>query len=518
MTTTPSSQAVRNLVLVLGDQLDETAAGFDRFDPARDVVWMAEAPDESTHVWSHKARIVLFLSAMRHFRDRLLRKGYRVEYRAMEDTGAGASLAEALETAAGALRPSRLIMTQPGEWRVGRLVDGSARKLGLPLEVRPDRHFLCPSEQFDAYAQSRKSLVMEFFYRDMRKRTGVLMDNGKPCGGAWNFDRENRQGFGRKGPPSIPVCASFAPDAVTREVFALVNRRFATHPGRLDRFDWPVTPEQAELALDAFVATRLVDFGRYQDAIWTGQPFLYHSRLSASLNLKLLDPRRVIAAAERAFRTGRAPLHSVEGYIRQVIGWREYVRGVYWRFMPEYAACNALDAHHPLPGFYWTGETDMHCLRECIAQTLEYGFAHHIQRLMVTGLFALLLGVDPLEVHKWYLAIYVDAVEWVEMPNTLGMSQFADGGLVSTKPYAASGKYIRRMSNYCNSCRFDPEKSTGDSACPFTTLYWDFLLRHARRLQAVPRMTMQLRNASRLSISERRAIRRQAEAVSRRMT
>ena len=274
-----------------------------------------------------------------------------------------------------------------------------------------------------------------------------------------------------------------------------------------------MTPEDASEALKDFVRRRLRDFGPYEDAMWRGQPFLYHSRLSSSLNLKLLDPRDALRAAESALRRGRAPLNSVEGFVRQILGWREYVRGIYWLEMPEYASRNALNARSPLPGFYWTGDTDMNCLRECIEQTLDYGFAHHIQRLMVTGLFALLLGVDPKEVHKWYLAIYVDAVEWVELPNTLGMSQYADGGIMASKPYVATGKYIKRMSNYCDYCQYDPSRDIGEKACPFTTLYWDFLVRNERTLSANTRIQLQMRNVPRLDRERIKNVKKQADRI-----
>ncbi|MBL9201734.1 MAG: cryptochrome/photolyase family protein, partial [Opitutaceae bacterium] len=362
-------------------------------------------------------------------------------------------------------------------------------------------------------AAGRKQLRLEFFYREMRRKHRVLLDAaGEPEGGQWNFDPENRGSFGRDGPPRRPAPRAFPPDATTRAVLALVERRFAGHPGELARFDWPVTPAQARAALDDFIAHRLAEFGRYQDAMWTDEPWLYHSRLSAALNLKLLDPRDVIAAAERAWREGRVPLAAAEGFIRQILGWREYVRGIYWMQMPGYRERNALGAREPLPPFYWTGETPMACLRGALGQTLAVGYAHHIQRLMVTGLYALLLGVDPRRVHEWYLAVYVDAVEWVELPNTLGMSQYADGGVMASKPYAATGSYIDRMSNYCAGCRFDPKAATGEKACPFTTLYWDFLLRHERRLAANPRMSLQVKNLARLAparrveISERAAL------------
>jgi deoxyribodipyrimidine photolyase-related protein len=278
-----------------------------------------------------------------------------------------------------------------------------------------------------------------------------------------------------------------------------------------------VTRDQALTALADFVEHRLPEFGRYQDAMWTGEPWLFHSRLSAAMNLKLLDPREVIAAAEDAYHAKHVPLASAEGFIRQILGWREYVRGIYWHFMPQYVERNALDAHRPLPAFYWTGDTDLNCVRHAVRQTLERGYAHHIQRLMVTGLLALLLGVEPREVHAWYLAVYVDAVEWVELPNTLGMSQFADGGVMASKPYVASGKYIQRMSNYCRGCRYDPTAATGETACPFTTLYWDFLRRHARLLSANPRMTMQLKNLERLGKGEQNAIEQQADDTANRL-
>jgi len=504
----------RHLVLVLGDQLNQDSAAFDGFDPACDAVWMAEVAEESTRVWSHKARIALFLSAMRHFRDTLRRRGITVHYRQLDDADNTGNFRGELTAATSRLRPQSLIWVEAGEWRVQTDLENTARALGVAFEVRPDRHFFCSRQEFARHARGRKQLRMEYFYREMRRKHRVLMDGDEPAGGAWNFDAANREAFSKNGPAGLfRQPRRFLPDAVTREVLALVENRFAGHPGALDDFDWPVTPSDAELALDDFITHRLAQFGRWQDAMWTNEPWLFHSRLSAAMNLKLLDPRRVVADAEKAFRSGRAPLPAVEGFIRQILGWREYVRGIYWLHMPGYLERNALGARHALPGFYWTGETDMACLRHVIGQTLRYGYAHHIQRLMVTGLFALLLGVEPRAVHEWYLAMYVDAVEWVELPNTLGMSQYADGGVMASKPYIASGKYIQRMSNYCAGCRFNPAKSTGDHACPFTTLYWDFLLRHEKFLGKNPRMAMQLKNLARLDPPQRKAIQRQAAQV-----
>jgi deoxyribodipyrimidine photolyase-related protein len=339
------------------------------------------------------------------------------------------------------------------------------------------------------------------------------MRDGEPVGGQWNFDADNRESFGSAGPGALPPRSAFVPDATTKGVFALVEQRFANHPGLLQSFAWPVTREQALIAMREFIDHRLPMFGQYEDAMWPGEPWLYHSQLSAALNLKLLGAREVVHAAENAFLAGKVPLQSAEGFIRQVLGWREYVRGIYWTQMPAYQEGNALQAHEDLPAWYWTGETDMACLREAIQQTLAHGYAHHIQRLMVIGLFALLLGVRPQQVHTWFLAVYVDAVEWVELPNTLGMSQFGDGGLMASKPYVATGKYIQRMGGPCKSCRFDPGKSTGPEACPFTTLYWDFLLRHQDTLARNPRMSLQVKNLARLDVGQRNAVTERARQV-----
>lgn len=505
---------MRQLLIVLGDQLNRDSAVFDGADPAQDVVWMAEVAEESTRVWSSKPRSALFLSAMRHFRADCEAAGWRLRYHALDDVGNSGTLMGELRRAVEALRPTGLVVVEPGEWHLRTALEETAQALGLPLDIREDRHFLSSVEDFRRHAKGRKQLRMEFFYREMRRRHEVLLDaSGAPEGGAWNYDAENRGSFGKQGPGLLPAPRRFEPDATTREVLALVDRVFPGHPGRLAAFDWPVTAAEAREALDDFLAHRLPAFGRYQDAMWTGQPWLYHSRLSAAMNLKLLDPREVIAATERAYRERRVPLEAAEGFIRQILGWREFVRGVYWLLMPEYLGRNVMDAHEALPAFYWNAEVPMACLKDAIGQTLELGYAHHIQRLMVTGLYALLLGVDPAALHAWYLAVYVDAVEWVELPNTLGMSQYADGGVMASKPYVASGKYIQRMSDHCTGCRFDPAKSTGDDACPFTTLYWDYLLRHERALRGNQRMGMQLRNLQRLDATARTAIQARAAAI-----
>jgi len=509
---TPLPGKVRNLVIVLGDQLDAQSSALQNFEPTQDVVWMAEVEEESTHVWSAKQRIAVFLSAMRHFAQGLRARGLPLIYTYLNDADNRGTLALELSQTITQLRPSGLVMTAPGDWRVLQSLRAIATQRNLPLDLRDDTHFFSTVREFSAHAKGRKQLRLEYWYRELRHKHGILMDGKDPVGGQWNFDADNRESFGKAGPQNVPPPARFVPDAMTQEVIALVNTRFASHPGTLHSFGWPVTRAQALLALQAFITQRLPLFGQYEDAMWSGEPWLYHSHLSSALNLKLLNPREVVHAAEDAYRAGLAPLAAVEGFIRQILGWREFVRGIYWTQMPEYLERNALDAQAELPAWYWTGETDMACLKDAIGQTLEHSYAHHIQRLMVTGLYALLLGVKPQAVHTWYLSVYVDAVEWVELPNTLGMGQFGDGGLMASKPYVASGKYIQRMSNHCKGCKYDPAQSTGATACPYTTLYWDFLMRHEVLLKKNPRMGMQLKNLARLDEAARDAISAQATA------
>ncbi len=502
---------LRNLVLILGDQLDETSSALTDFDPAVDAIWMAEVGEESTHVVSSKQRTTVFLSAMRHFAQTLRQKKWPVIYSEIDTPDNSGTLSGELEKAIQHARPQKLIMTAPGEWRVLQSLRAMAREHDLTLDVRDDTHFFSTVREFTQHASARKQIRLEFFYREMRQKTGILMAGKKPIGEQWNFDVKNRGSFGKTGPVALPKPSRFEPDDITKDVMQVVSERFALHPGSLTTFGWPVTRAQALQALDEFIAHRLPSFGLYQDAMWEGEVWLYHSHLASALNLKLINPREVVSAAEKALQSGHAPIEAVEGFIRQILGWREYVRGIYWTHMPEYVTRNAMNADSPLPNFFWTGETEMACLRDAIKQTLEHGYAHHIQRLMVTGLYALLLGVNPKEVHQWYLGVYVDAVEWVELPNTLGMSQFADGGLMASKPYVASGKYIDRMSNHCKGCKYNPSESIGEKACPFTTLYWDYLNKHAESLAKNPRMLMQLKNLNRLSVDALEEIAAQAQ-------
>jgi deoxyribodipyrimidine photolyase-related protein len=507
------TKPLRHLCLILGDQLNSDSSALADFDPQQDAVWMAEVMEESTHILSSKQRTTLFLSAMRHFAQSLQANQWTVHYTRLEDTDNQGTLAKELDKAIAELKPQKLVMTAPGEWRVLQSFRAVAKQHGLTLEVRDDTHFFSTVREFAEHAKGRKQLRQEFFYRELRQKTGILMEGKKPIGGQWNFDEDNRGSFGKTGPGQLPQPTRFEPDALTKEVMAVVNDRLSKHPGTLNSFGWPVTRTQALEALDSFIQHRLPSFGLYQDAMWEGEVWLYHSHIASALNLKLLNPREVVSAAEKAYQQGHVPLPAAEGFIRQILGWREYVRGIYWTQMPEYLERNEMQASAHLPAFYWSGDTEMACLRDAITQTLNHGYAHHIQRLMVTGLFALLLGVHPKEVHAWYLGVYVDAVEWVELPNTLGMSQFADGGVMASKPYVASGKYIDRMSNHCKGCRFDPALATGQNACPFTTLYWDYLHRHVDVLAKNPRMLMQLKNLNRLSPEAREEIATQANLI-----
>ncbi len=505
--------AVRHLVLVLGDQLSLRSVAFEGFDPARDRVLMIEAREESEHVPCTKMRSAIFLSAMRHFAQDITARAWPLDYLRI---GAHpfASIADALAHRLAQHAPGAVVMAEAGEWRLEQAIGACCAQAGVRLDVRDDLHFMCSRRAFAEHARGKPRLVMEAFYRRMRRQHGVLLTgDGSPAGGAWNYDHDNRGAFGRKGPGLLPKPPSFAPDALTREVLADVERHFGTHYGSADGFDWPVTRAQALEALADFVTHRLQDFGRVQDAMWSGEPFLYHSLLSSSLNLKLLDPREVIAAAVAEWEAKRVPLASVEGFVRQILGWREFIRGVYWWRMPGLLRANALGHHEALPDWYWTGEVRMNCMKNVVGQTLSTGYAHHIQRLMVTGNFALTFGVEPARVHAWYLSVYVDAVEWVELPNTVGMSLFADGERFVTKPYAAGGAYIHRMSDYCAGCPYRPTVRSGEGACPMTVMYWDFVARHAQRLEGNPRTAMMVKNLARFDAAEVEAIRRTAQRM-----
>lgn len=505
----PQAQGGGDLALVLGDQLWLGHPALAAL-PADGEVLMIEARGESRHVRSHKARTALFLSAMRHFCNTLHRAGRRWHYLTLDDLPDVEGFGERLAQALTAIRPRRLWVCEAGDLRLAAVIAEAAQRAAVPLQSLPDSHFMCSRARFAQWARGRKELRMEFFYREMRRENGVLMQGREPAGGQWNFDADNREGYPKSGPGAIPDPAWFMPDAITRQVFDVVQRHFPDHPGTLDDFAWPVTREQALTALERFIEARLPRFGPHQDAMWTGTPWGWHALISTSLNLHLLDPREVVAAAERAWRERGLALASVEGFVRQVLGWREFIRGVYFHEMPALGQANHWRHERDVPRWYWDGNTRMNCMREVVGQTLRHGYAHHIQRLMVTGQFGLLAGIRPQALCDWYLAMYVDAVEWVELPNTAGMALHADGGRFTSKPYIASGQYIKRMSNYCEGCAYKPAERTGVQACPVTVLYWNFLDTHEAVLGRHPRTGLMARSVGRLPADERASIRQQA--------
>ena len=492
------------LILILGDQLSPGLSSLTAGDKAADRVLMAEVMAEASYVPHHRKKLAFVFAAMRHFAQELRGAGWQVDYVTLDDPANTGSLGGEVRRAMERHGLAHVLATEPGEWRL------LEEMRGWPdAELLPDTRFLADRAGFAAWAEGRKGLRMEHFYRLMRRKTGLLMDGAEPAGGRWNFDAENRA---RAAPDLLmPQPPRFAPDAITAEALDMVARRFPGNFGTLEPFWFAVTRADAEAAFAHFVRHALPRFGTYQDAMLSGQPFLYHAVVAQYLNAGLLDPLALCRAVEAEWREGRVPLNSAEGFIRQIIGWREFVRGIYWWRMPGYDRVNALDAHRPLPEFYWSGETDLACLSACITQTRDEAYAHHIQRLMVTGNFALLAGIDPHALHEWYLAVYADAYEWVELPNTVGMSQFADGGLLASKPYAASGAYIDRMSDYCRTCAYDVKAKAGPRACPFNLLYWHFVARHQDRLARNPRMAQAVRTWERFAPDRQDQLRRDAE-------
>jgi deoxyribodipyrimidine photolyase-related protein len=516
---------MRNLILILGDQLNLDNPALDDFDATQDRILMVEASYEATQVWSHKARIVLFLSAMRHFYASLasrmdidsqsiyLKLGEH-DFSTLKD-----AWAHTIET----LKPKKVIVCEPGEYRLEQDLISLCNQHNVQLVIRDDTHFMCSRADFKHYAADgkngpKKELRMEFFYRKMREKYDVLMDGKQPVGGAWNYDAENRKSFGKAGPQNVPTAPPINTDALIQAVIDDVEKYFPNHPGSLANFIWPMTREQALHFLDNFIANKLAGFGDHQDAMWdekdkTKSPYLWHSLLSTSLNLKLLNPREVINAAIVAYKKQQLPLASVEGFVRQILGWREFIRGVYWLDMPQMAEANHYNHTRTLPSWYWSGDTRMNCMKQTVNDTMQLGYAHHIQRLMVTGMFGVLAEIDPKQVAAWYLAVYVDAVEWVELPNVAGMALYANGGRFTSKPYVASGAYIKRMSNYCSGCQYKPELKTGADACPTTTLYWHFLIKHYDTFARNPRTALMAKNVERFSAEEVAAIQRQTQII-----
>jgi deoxyribodipyrimidine photolyase-related protein len=493
-----------NLIIILGDQLSPKLSAFWGANKETDTIFMCEVMAEATYVKHHKKKIALIFAAMRAFASDLHMQGWRVDYVALDHPENTGSFDTEIARAVARWKPQRLTTTKASEYRVLEMQRAWVETLPCEVNVLEDERFICSTARFNAWADDgRKQLRMEFFYRDMRRLTGLLMDGDKPIGGQWNFDHDNRKPA--KADLFMPAIKRYEPSEDTRKVLDLVATRFPDHFGDLEPFWFGVTAADAQDALTHFINVALPRFGDYQDAMLKDHKFLYHSLISFYLNIGLLDPLEVCQKVEAAYHSGRCPLNCAEGFIRQILGWREYVRGIYWHEMPNYASSNALNATRALPDFYWTGDTKMACLRAAITQTKEEAYAHHIQRLMVTGNFAMMAGVNPHEVHEWYLAVYADAFEWVEMPNTIGMSQFGDGGLLASKPYASSGAYIDRMSDYCGDCHFSVKEKTGEKACPFNYLYWDFLLRHREKLGGNPRMAQMYRTFDKMEPARQEA-------------
>ncbi|WP_100641427.1 cryptochrome/photolyase family protein [Alteromonas facilis] len=476
------------LRLILGDQLSRDMSSLDNVDVANDHVLIAEVRSEASYVKHHKQKIAFLFSAMRHFAASLQEEGLRVTYIDYEHPENQGSLKDQTKWMLERYNLNKVIVAQPAEYRLLEDMKTWQSDWDIGVEITEDNRFLMPQSFFANWAEGRKELRMEYFYREVRKRTGYLMEQGKPVGGKWNYDHQNREAMPQH--MQVPKRTLHQSDRVTAEVLTLVEKHFSDHFGSLDNFAFAVTRDQALDVLNAFIAERLPDFGRYQDAMVSGEPWMFHSHISFYLNCGMLNVNEVVDAAIQAYYAGQAPLNSVEGFVRQVIGWREYIRGFYWHFMPELADRNQLEAYRKLPSFFWTADTDMNCLHQCISETRDNAYAHHIQRLMVIGNFALLAGIDPKYVNEWFLIVYADAYEWVEMPNVSSMILYADSGKLASKPYAASGSYIHKMSNYCQSCAYNVKEKTGPQACPFNYLYWDFVARNQERLGSNRRMSM----------------------------
>lgn len=498
-----------SLRLILGDQLTLSLPVVEDATKTRDIFLLAEVREEATYVKHHKLKIAFLFSAMRHFAEELKDRGYQVEYcRYDDDDNQGSLLKQLKHTLEKHPSLDSVIVTEPGEYRLQQSMQQWSNQLGVPVNVLDDPRFLSSPEDFSQWAEGRKQLRMEFFYREMRKRYKILMDDDSPVGGKWNYDSQNREPM--PADQKVPEPKTFAPDDITNSVIALVKKEFDDHFGDIDNFYFAVTREQALHVLDTFIDERLPTFGKYQDAMVEGKPWLYHSHLSFYINCGLLTPKEVILRAETAYYEEKAPLNSAEGFIRQILGWREFVRGFYWHFMPDLAKDNYFSNNRSLPSFFWDGYTNMNCMRQCITETKNNAYAHHIQRLMVIGNFCLLTGLNPQEVQEWYLLVYADAYEWVELPNVAGMILYADGGNLASKPYIASGSYINKMSNYCKNCGYKVSKKSGDDACPFNYLYWRFIDEHEDKLRDNHRMAMIYRTYEKMSQDKLDAARQSA--------
>ncbi|MFY9212301.1 MAG: cryptochrome/photolyase family protein [Aestuariivita sp.] len=496
---------VSRLILILGDQLSPDLSALRNANPDNDIVVMAEVGDEASYVPHHPKKIAFVFAAMRKFAQQLRAQGWNVLYAQLDDTKNAGSIVGELLRRAQDTGISRVRATEPGEWR---LIE-ALQQAPLQVEILEDDRFLASHKDFQDWAAGRKQLRMEYFYREMRRKTGLLMDGDQPEGGKWNYDHDNR----KPAPDDVsyPGPMQFTPDAVVEDVLDLVDARFGEHFGTLRPFHYATDRAGAHRALMQFIRNALPRFGDFQDAMLDQNRFLYHAVISPYLNAGLLSPLEICRAAEDAYKSGKAPLNAVEGFIRQIIGWREYVRGIYFLEGADYASRNALGHTRSLPAFYWGSDTRMRCISKAVEQTRDEAYAHHIQRLMVTGNFGLLAGIDPHQVHEWYLSVYIDAYEWVEAPNTVGMSLFADGGIIASKPYVSSGAYINRMSDYCKNCAYSVSAKTGEDACPFNLLYWHFLARHRDRFAGNPRMANMYRTWDRMDETRRDTVLRDAD-------
>jgi deoxyribodipyrimidine photolyase-related protein len=504
-----SNRAALNHVYVLGDQLTMQVGPLSRLKPSETVVLMVESLERGQSVPFHKQKLGLIYSAMRHFKLELERAGFKVNYQSC------VKWIDGIQAHLGQYPGASLTLMQPADHGVDSMLHSMIETHGGTLEVVPNELWLSSDADFDVFAKDKKSLRMEFFYRLMRKKTGWLMDGSEPVGGSWNYDADNREvpPIGHRFPEKL----EFEQDSLTLETLAWVRKNFPNNFGNLEKFNWPVTRDQALMALEHFLRHRLALFGPFEDAMIEGETQLYHSLISPALNIGLLTAREV---CERALEfaanlNNKIPVSSIEGFIRQILGWREFMRHVYRTKMPAFHNENRLEHTAKLPNLYWTGKTNMRCLSQSVTQVLETGHSHHIQRLMVLGNFALIAGVRPQEINDWFLIAYVDAFDWVVSPNVLGMSQYADFGSFTSKPYASGGAYISRMSNHCQGCKFNPKKTVGEDACPFSSLYWDFLDRHAITFAKNQRMSMILAGWKKRDPEEKRAILERAGEVKR---
>ena len=491
-----------NLCVILGDQLSSNISSLKNFKKNQDKILMMEVFNEATYANHHKKKLVLVFSAMRHFAKELQEKGVSVTYSKINKSQD--NFAKELSNQCKKIQPKRIVITHPGEYRVLQEIKKWEKVLKIPVSIVDDDRFFCTIDEFKKWTEGRKELRMESFYQMMRKKYQILIDNnGKPKGGKWNYDIKNRKSL-PKNHPDIPKPLQHKPDDITKQVIAEVKEKFPKHFGDLEPFWFAVTHEQAKKSLNDFIKNRLGMFGPYEDAMAQEESFLYHSVLSMYLNIGLLEPKQII---NKVLEKDGIKVESVEGFVRQVLGWREYIRGIYWYTMPKYSKTNYFDAKNKLPKFYWTGNTKMNCMKNCIEQTIKESYAHHIQRLMITGNFALISGIKPEEVCKWYLSVYADAYEWVELPNTHGMTLYADGGVLGSKPYAASGNYINKMSDYCKDCKYDVKQKEGDDACPFNYLYWNFFLKNQKKLEKNPRLWTVFSNLKKMSQEKKSQIR-----------